>query len=124
MTEPGLWDAYRVVRESGSVAKSSAYGGFFVLSRYQQVKDAARNHEALINSKGHRIPQFGEAHDVPLDFEGATHTSYRKPMAKSVTPTRVREIVPFLRSVARDIVEALSGPAEAMPFRLSLYRFR
>ncbi|SOD73144.1 cytochrome P450 [Jatrophihabitans sp. GAS493] len=106
LTEDNLWQAYADLQSTGRVTYSQRYGGFYILSHYDDVKAALRDHDTFVSGLGHRIPTVSEGRDVPIDFDPPVHTSYRKPMAAAVTPTRVRALEPFLRGVARDLVQA------------------
>ena len=109
LTEPGIWDAYDRLRDAGPVAASSAHGGYYVLSRFAEVRNALRNPEVFSSRHGFLLPAVGPARTIPLDYDEPLHGEYRRVMTQALTPTRVRELQPFLTRLIGDLVGAFAA---------------
>lgn len=105
VTDPGVWDTYRTVRETSSVAWSPARGGFYLLGRYDDVRAALRDPATFSSASGHRIPTDGTQKVLPIDFDPPLHTAYRRLMAPALEPRRVRALQPFLQSEIHALVD-------------------
>jgi cytochrome P450 len=104
LVEPAMWPVYASLREAGRVLHSTAQGGFYVLSHFDDVKAALRDHQAFISGRGHRIPMVGAPRAMPIDYDPPIHTEYRAIMIQAVTPARVTAAEPFLRSTVETLV--------------------
>lgn len=104
LTEPSIWAAYDRLRESGPVVESSGHGGYFVLSRFAEVRKALRHPEVFSSRHGFLLPAVGPARTIPIDYDPPLHTEYRRVMTQALTPSRVRELQPFLTEIIGDLV--------------------
>jgi cytochrome P450 len=101
-----MWTAYQRLRESGRVLHSSARGGFYVLTHFDDVKAALRDSATFVSGKGHRIPMVGTPRAIPIDYDPPIHTEYRKIMIQALTPARISAMEPFLRETIARLVAA------------------
>jgi cytochrome P450 len=98
---------YRRLRDEDPVHRSP--GGYWVLTRFQHVFDAARD-----------TATFSSAHGLTFDDEGANlgvqtmvfmdppeHTRYRRLVSRGFTPRNVEALEPALRARVRAYVEEL-----------------
>ena len=104
---------YRRLRDEDPVHRSP--GGYWVLTRFQDVFDAARD-----------TATFSSAHGLTFDDEGANlgvqtmvfmdppeHTRYRRLVSRGFTPRNVEALEPALRALVRSYVEALRAAGRA-----------
>jgi cytochrome P450 len=104
--EPGVWVAYTALQQAGGIARSEKRGGFWMMSRYDEVRSALRDPDTFSSASGHRLPTDGSQASIPIDFDRPLHTDYRKVMTLAVSPPRVREMRPFLQATIRDLLSA------------------
>lgn len=78
-SEPAeAYQAYDRLRASCPVGHSDQHGGFFVLTRYDDVRAAAANHEVFSSATGHLMPEPGGRMLPPIDFDPPEHTHWRR----------------------------------------------
>ncbi|MEV1295316.1 cytochrome P450 [Pseudonocardia sp. NPDC049635] len=105
LTEPGVWDAYAAAHAAGPAVRSERRGGFWMLTRYDDVRTALRDPQTFSSASGHRIPTDGTQRAIPIDFDPPLHTAYRRLMTGALSPARVREMKPFLERTVGDLVD-------------------
>ena len=88
-------------------------GDYWVLSRYREVFDAARDTDTFSSAHG-LTHLYGEIESAGLDaarpmvfLDPPEHTEFRRLVAKGFTPRHVAEIEPAVRSFAVERIEAL-----------------
>lgn len=103
MTAQKVWETYADLRTRGA-SRSDLYGGFWVITRFAEVRAAARNHETFSSAGGHRIPAIGAGRSLPIDVDPPRHAEYRRLFTDRVTPASVKELEPFLRRLIGGLV--------------------
>lgn len=118
--DPGAF--FAELHSACPVARADAHGGFWMLSRYADVHDAALRPEAFSSSAGVIIPVPPTPPLLCLEQDDPEHRSYRRPMQGWFSPARmadledaVREIVtrtidPVIDSGGCDLATALADP--------------
>lgn len=99
------------LREERPLAWSNAHGGFWTLSRYQDVRDAACDVDRFITSKINVIPNMslGERRP-PLGKDPPEHTPYRRALDRTLRLDRLRKMEPVLRAHAtREMARMVAG---------------
>jgi cytochrome P450 len=101
----------RALREEGPVGRSSRHGGFYVLTRAADVREAARQPELFSSqanpgpgpgfpfSSGERIlsPMIGT--DPPL------HRDFRQPLQKTFSPAHAEALAPHIRDIVTSLID-------------------
>ncbi|MBO0731335.1 MAG: hypothetical protein J2P57_18905, partial [Acidimicrobiaceae bacterium] len=101
---------YRKLREACPVAHSDRHGGFWVLSRYDDIDAAARDHDTFSSTKI-SIPLeigLGGLPLPPLDQDPPAHTRFRQLLLPFFSPLRTAKLEPFTRQVAASLVEDMA----------------
>ena len=99
---------YDGLREQCPVAHSDAYGGFFVLSRYEDIEAAARDHETF-SSRSISVPDPGVMpSSPPLDLDPPRHTAFRRVLLPYFSPGRTQKLEPISRAVAAGLIETFA----------------
>jgi len=113
--------AYRRIRSQTPVAWTEAYGGFWVLSDYQSVFDAARDDE-LFSSR--RLPYGGEglsvtipkaptAFHIPIELDPPEFRPYRKVVNMVTTPAAVAKLEPTIKKYVTGFIDEIIESGEA-----------
>lgn len=113
-----LYDAYTQLRSRCPVARSDAHGGFWALSRYEDVIAAALNPGALISGRGITIPPLGNpVPAIPTESDGTAHKDYRGAIWPFLTPTAVRRYEQPMRDMITELIDSFieSGEADLVP---------
>lgn len=80
--------------------------GSWLLSRHDDVREAAHDWQTFSSARGTLPWDDGGAHFRPTAIDPPLHAFYRKPFLKHFAPRAVRELEPLMREEAR----ALLGP--------------
>lgn len=107
---------YRELRESCPIAHSDQYGGFWILSRYEDVYAAAHDVETFISGEGITIPRMGagEAVMIPVESDPPLHGDYRKSVQQMLTPEAVRTVWgPETLEVTTELIDTFIERGEA-----------
>jgi cytochrome P450 len=93
--------AHEELRKRGRAFYSKDYGGFWIFTRYEDIRAIFQNHSAFI--QGGEIPAlpFGKKFK-PLMVDPPEHMKFRKLLAPLFSPIRLREMEPIIRKIVRE----------------------
>ncbi|MEV4896714.1 cytochrome P450 [Nonomuraea sp. NPDC055795] len=101
---------HRSIRERGRVARSSAHGGFWILSHYQDVRNALRDHETFSSASGVFFPRAaGTPLFAPLEYDPPRQTVFRDLMKPPFLLPQARRLAPRLRRLAADLIAPIAA---------------
>lgn len=99
---PRMHDVLADLRERCPVGWSEHYGGFWHLTKYEDVVKASRDHTVFSTAQGITIPPTGSSmRVVPAEMDPPEHTAYRKLLMPYFTAATVESTAGDL---VRDIV--------------------
>jgi cytochrome P450 len=99
---------YRRLRAECPVAHSSSYGGFWALTRYEQVRAAALDDRTFISSVKAVVPSDPRGlRRPPLNLDAPAHTPYRRALDRTLSRSRLERLEPALRRHAADELQPL-----------------
>lgn len=105
------WASYALLRETDPVHDA---GGFWVLSRFTDVYDAARDTTTFSSARGLTLTDGGAELDLVRDFQPMVmldppdHTEFRRMVGRGFTPRQVEHLEPLVRDFVRARVEVLA----------------
>jgi cytochrome P450 len=100
-----IFGEYREMREVCPVAHSDRYGGFWAVTRYEDIFMAEKDWETFAVSPTMLLPAFGTDRPmIPIDVDPPAHTAYRRLLLPFFTPARIDELVESTRKVAQDLL--------------------
>lgn len=99
---------YRALRDRG-VVRSTQHGGFWVLTRYEDVYRAAQDWATFSSAQGMTLPRVSldAMPFVPIDTDPPNQTMYRHLLQPFFSPPSVARLEPTVRSFVRGQVESL-----------------
>lgn len=101
---------YAAMRERCPVAHSSAFGGFWVVSRYRDVSTVAHDDETYCSGMGVSIPNVGQARPLrPIEVDPPELGWYRRLLNPLFSPGAVRRWEPEIRSLTSDLIDDFIG---------------
>jgi cytochrome P450 len=106
------WDVWARLRSECPVAHSTSHGGFYVLSRYQDVFDAALDPQTFSSDgdgQGVAVPPQEIRPLYPIELDPPMHTAYRIILNPHLNPRKVASMEPWIRAIVRDAMDALPG---------------
>ena len=104
----GFWAE---LRDSEPVARSDHHGGFWVVSRYADIMQAACDPATFSSRDGTGTPPI-PTKLLPIDTDPPLHQKYRKIINPSFTPQAVRAQEGEWRSLAKELVAGLPTEGE------------
>jgi cytochrome P450 len=116
------FEFWATLREREPVARSDQHGGFWVVSRFADIMEAACDAARFSSQDGTGTPPI-PIRLLPIDTDPPLHQKYRKIINPSFTPGVVRAQEAEWRTLAKELVNQLpaDGPIElcsafAVPF--------
>ncbi|MCP2336085.1 cytochrome P450 [Actinomadura rupiterrae] len=98
------------VRETGPVVRSDRYGGMWILSRYEDVREALRDHETFSSGAGVHFPRAeGMPKFAPIDHDPPEQRVLRKLMMPPMERAALRALEPKIEALAASLVEPLAA---------------
>jgi len=105
---PAILAEYDVLRGACPAAYTTRYGGYWLLTRYADVKAAALDSETYISSVRAVIPSDPRGlRRPPLNFDAPRHTPYRTALDRTLKPARVRRLAGRLEAHAAAVLAPL-----------------
>jgi cytochrome P450 len=127
---------YRELRESAPVAWSEAHGGFWVLSRYQDIASVARKDSIFSSARdaeGHGgmvIPEWTTETSIPIELDPPEQMPFRRMLNHLFSPESVERLKPFIAGVTTETINAFIERGECdlindftspIPARVTVY---
>ena len=96
---------YSELRGRCPVAHSNAWGGFWALLSYDDVKNVLADSSTFITSKQNVVPKLAfTGRRPPLHFDPPEHTPYRKALNPLLKPERVVKLEAPIRRIAEELL--------------------
>jgi cytochrome P450 len=106
-------ECWREIRAEGPVLRSGAAGGYWILTRYEDIEWAAQ-HPEVFSSSQLGIPHrdiFPEK-QIPIMLDGEEHRMWRHTLAELFNPKMVNHFAPEIRQAAVEAINRLAGRTE------------
>jgi cytochrome P450 len=100
------WDVWRRLRDECPVIHSDRYGGFWFVSRYDDVQRVLVDTDAFTATKGINTPRILPL--LPGEADPPQHRQYRAIINPAFAPQRVAEHEEWIREVARERIAAIA----------------
>jgi len=101
-------DLWRRLRSQCPVVHSDRYGGFWFVSRYDDVKTVLTDCETFTTTKGVNIPRQNMAL-LPGEVDPPLHREYRRILEPALAPQVVKTHGAWMRELAREWLDKISG---------------
>lgn len=100
-TPSKIYAQFASLRSQCPVAHTTENGGFYLLTRYEDVKTAASDTETFISSVKAVIPSDPRGiRRPPLNTDPPAHTPYRTALDRTLRPKRLKRLEPVLKEHA------------------------
>ena len=109
----GWMDQLRRVRESCPVVHSDACGGFWLVSRHDDVATILRTPAVFSSADGITIPHNPGAPVMPpIDLDPPLQTEFRQLLSPYLTREAVRPYAPVIATIARQLIDRFAAEGE------------
>lgn len=99
---------YAALRAGCPVAHSDSWGGFWALTRHEDVAMAAADWQTFVTSRQNVIPKVAfTGRRPPLHLDPPEHTPYRRALAPLLTERKVARLEPVIRTICQDLLAAM-----------------
>jgi cytochrome P450 len=113
--DPGFianpWPVYAELRRTAPTARSERYGGFWLITRFDDVRTAAKDWQTFTSSVPN-VTSIPSSHprtepDLPIELDPPRHTRYRQLVGPVFSRHVVEELRPSVRRIAGDLLEGI-----------------
>lgn len=103
-----IYEEYRFLRQQCPIVHTSQYGGYWLMTRYEDVKRAATDSETYISSVKAVVPSDPRGiRRPPLNFDAPAHTPFRTALERTLKAPRLKRLAAPLRHHAQVELKAL-----------------
>lgn len=107
-------NVHRELRERCPVAFSSAHGGMWLLTRYEDVQKALKDHQTFSSASGVFFPRAsGTPHFAPLEYDPPEQSAFRKLMRPPFTQANIKALEPDIAGLIAAHVRPLVAGRKA-----------
>ncbi|CAI4212790.1 unnamed protein product [Parascedosporium putredinis] len=106
-----IYKEYRFLRKQCPVIHTKQYGGYWLMTRYEDVKRVAMESDTFISSVKAVVPSDPRGiRRPPLNFDAPAHTPFRTALERTVKPTRLRRLAePLERHAEEELAPLLAA---------------
>lgn len=103
-----IFETYKELRAECPVGRSNRYGGFWYLTKNEDIFNAEQDHETFSTQPTMLLPSFGtDTPMIPIDYDPPKHTAYRRILLPLFTPKAIDALTPRVEQVAQDLAGAI-----------------
>lgn len=104
-----IFDDYRTMHESTPVGHSSKYGGFWYISKSDDIFDAEQDPDTWSVGPSMILPSFGtDMPLIPIDIDPPAHAGFRKLLLPMFTPMAIGTLEPGMHATAEELSAAVA----------------
>ncbi len=123
------FEVYRELRQGCPVGFSDHYGGFWFVTKFDDIHRIEQDPETFAVSPGMLLPPMGnERPGIPIDIDPPMHAKYRKAMLPAFSPQQIDRLEPMVRRTANRLLDAFGDDREvdvaaryAVPFPMVVF---
>jgi cytochrome P450 len=112
--------SYRALREHGPIVWTSAYGGYFVVTDYEHVFEAARTEDVFSSARNEYggeglatvIPKVPVHLHIPVELDPPRSREYRKILNPMTSPAAIEQLKPRIKKVTTWFVDQIIESGE------------
>lgn len=96
---------YDELRTSCPVSRGENHGGYWSLSRYEDVRAAALDHETYSSTGGVYLPPVSDSRFPPIDYDPPEHAGFRELIAPLTSGAAAKAMEPMIRGSVEAMVD-------------------
>ena len=108
---PALWhyQSLNEVRELGDIVWNTTPGGFWMVNRFDPVREALQNQEVFTNRVVNAFDPDMDIELLPQNLNGEEHRKYRSVLNPWFSPANVKRLEPRLRRRCGELIDELAA---------------
>lgn len=118
--EPGLAVPVDVFQQrvadlaaKGPVVYSPAYGGHWVVTRYQEIHQVLTDPETFSSYPNNLVTPMDFGKFIPLELDPPEHTAYRHVLQPLFSPQRMKKLADDIRVVVNELIDGFAAKGSA-----------
>ena len=114
ITDPLLADPHARLAEiqaTTPVAYSPLHGGYWLVTRYEDVHEVTRTYETFSNRRV-AVPRNSADRSIPLEYDPPEHTMYRQILNPLFSPARMNALEGQIRATATELIDGFASRGE------------
>lgn len=104
-THENVWSRYAELRELCPVSRSDAHGGYWVLSKYEDVKRAAEDDATYSSAQGMFLPSYSSIRIPLIEFDPPMHTWMRRLVSPMVNAAVAKRMEPDIQACIDELLD-------------------
>jgi cytochrome P450 len=105
-----IFDTYKQLRDKCPVGRSDNYGGFWFLTKSEDIFAAEQDAAAFSVAPSMMVPLVGtDVPLIPIDIDPPEHADYRKILLPLFTPKNIARLDEGMHQTARDLAEEVAA---------------
>jgi cytochrome P450 len=100
------------MRAEQPIARSEVHGGYYIVTRYEDIRAAAKDTATFSNTQSTGIPPLPIVGMIPIDIDPPDQREYRRILNPAFNVESVTEHEQRVRELAIELIEPLVGQAE------------
>ena len=104
---------YGRLRADCPVSRGEGYGGYWTLSRYEDVRAAALDHATYSSTGGVYVPAVSDSRFPPIDYDPPEHAGFRTLIAPLTSGAAAKAMEPKIQATVDRLVDAFAGRGSA-----------
>ena len=105
---------YQRFRAGEPVARAGAWGGFWLMSKYADVRAASLDTSTYRSADGVTLPPFGNPMPfIPIEIDPPRHALFRKPLQRWFSKGKMAELEQDIRRIVSDRIDGFHGAGRA-----------
>ncbi|HEV7727721.1 MAG: cytochrome [Modestobacter sp.] len=113
LTPERAYELYEELRSSCPVSRGEQHGGYWALSRYDDVRAAAMDHARFSSTGGVYVPAVSEHRFPPIDYDPPQHGAFRKLIAPLTSAAAAKRMEPAIQATVDALVDGFIGAGRA-----------
>ncbi len=97
----------------GPVVYSTAYGGHWIVTRYNEIHEVLRDAETFSSYPNNLVTNEAFGKFIPIELDPPEHTGYRKALQPLFGPARMKKLTDEIRDVVNDLLDGFAAKGEA-----------
>lgn len=107
-----LNDEVQKLAAVGPVVYSTAYGGHWIVTGYEEAHAVLRNAD-LFSSYPNNLVDAGAGKFIPIELDPPEHTSYRRILQPLFSPRRMKQLAEDIEKVVDELIDGFAGRGSA-----------
>lgn len=118
ITDPELaahpWEMYASLRAESPVARGDKHGGYWAITRWADVRQAAKDQATFCSAQGATIPRTGlPVPGIPVESDPPDHHLYRMLLLPLFRPDKVAAYRAYIENLSHRLIDAFADDGEA-----------